>query len=64
MWITLNLTVSLKWKKGNGDTCKRTLDKGFQRDWSAGLGAMLGDGHTENLKKYFSNFRDFSGKNR
>ena len=28
--------------------CKRTLHKGFERDWSVGLGAMLGDGHTEN----------------
>ena len=28
--------------------CKRTLDIGFQRDPSVGLGAMLGDGHTEN----------------
>ena len=28
--------------------CKRTLDKGFERDWSVGLGVMLGDGHTEN----------------
>ena len=28
--------------------CKRTLDKGFERDWSFGLGTMLGDGHTEN----------------
>ena len=44
--------------------CKRTLDKGIERDWSVGLGAMLGDGHTENLKKYFSSFSDFSGKNR
>ena len=24
---------------------------GFGRDWSVGLGAMLGNGHTENLKK-------------
>ena len=26
--------------------CKRTLDKGFERDWSVGLGVTLGDGHT------------------
>ena len=40
-------------KKTPRNICKRTLDKGFERDWSFGLGAMLGDG-----------FRDFSGKNR
>ena len=28
--------------------CKRTLDKRFEWDWLVGLGAMLGDGHTEN----------------
>ena len=38
----------MKKKNGNGDICRGTLDKGFERDWSVGLGAMLGDGHTEN----------------
>ena len=37
-----------KKKKAPRNICKRTLDKGFERDWSFGLGAMLGDGHTEN----------------
>ena len=37
-----------KTKKPPRNICNRTLDKGFERDWSAALGAMLGDGHTEN----------------
>ena len=37
-----------KTKKPTGNICKRTLDKGFERDWSVGLGAMLDNGHTEN----------------
>ena len=49
-------------KKPPRNICKRTLDKGFERDWSAGLGAMLDNGHTENKKKYFSSFRNFPGK--
>ena len=35
-------------KETTRNICKMTLDKGFERDWSVGLGAMLGDGHTEN----------------
>ena len=35
-------------KKLPRNICKRTLDTGFERDWSVGLGAMLGDGHIEN----------------
>ena len=35
-------------KKLPRNICKRTLDKGFEQDRSVGLGAMLGDGHTEN----------------
>ena len=38
--------VSLK--KDNWDICMVTLDIEFQRDWSDGLDATLGDGH---LKK-------------
>ena len=34
-------------EKTRRNICKRT-DKGFERDWSVGLGAMLGDGHAEN----------------
>ena len=41
---------------------KTTLDMRFERDWSVGLGAMLGDGHTENLKN--SSSTNFSEKNR
>ena len=37
-----------KTKKTPRNICKRTLDKGFEGDWSVGLGAMLGDAHTEN----------------
>ena len=45
--------------------CKRTLDIGFEWDWSVGLSTMLGDGHTEcNTYRpiYISSFRDFLGK--
>ena len=35
-------------KKAPRNICKWTLDKGFERDWSVGLGAMLSDGHREN----------------
>ena len=34
-------------EKGNGDIFKRTLDIEFERDWSIGLDATLGNGHTE-----------------
>ena len=37
-----------KTKKPPRNICKRTLDKGFERDWTVGLGVMLGDGHKEN----------------
>ena len=56
------MRVDRKRKKPPRNICKRTLDKGFERDWSVGLGAMLDDGHTENKKEYFSSFRDFPGK--
>ena len=39
------------------DICKRTLDIEFERDWSVGLGATLGDG--QKIKNYCSSFRDF-----
>ena len=35
-------------KKTPRNICKRTLDERFEWDWLVGLGAMLGDGHTEN----------------
>ena len=50
-------------EKSNGDVWKGTLGIEFERDWSVGLGATLGEGHTENFKYiYFYNFRNFSGK--
>ena len=59
MWIrpTLNLTISLKWKKRNGDICRGALDTEIGWDWSVGLGAPLGDGHTEKL--IFFQFQGF-----
>ena len=39
------------------DICKETLDIEFERDWSVGLGATLGEG--QKIKNYFSSFRDF-----
>ena len=35
------------------------LDKEIRRDWSVGLGAPLGDKHTDKLKIYFLSYRDF-----
>ena len=44
------------------DIYKGTLGIEFERDWSVGLGATLGDG--QKIKNYFSSFRDFFGKSR
>ena len=49
-------------QKGAKDICMGTLDIDFERDWGVGLGPALGGG--EKFKKYFSSFRDFSGKSR
>ena len=51
MWTTLNLNGKSKMKKknGNGDICRGALDIEFQRAWSVGLVATLGDDHTEKL---------------
>ena len=35
-------------KKPSRNISKRTLDIRFERDWLVGLGAMLGNGDTEN----------------
>ena len=43
------MRVDRKRKKKPRNVCKRTLEKGFEGDWSVGLGAMLDDGHTENI---------------
>ena len=56
MWITLNFNS--KSKKWNGDICRGALDIEIGWDWSFGLGATLGDIHTD----FFFCFREFSGK--
>ena len=60
--LPLILRVHRKRKKKRRDICKGTLDIEFERDWSVGLGATLGDG--QKIKNYFSSFRNFSGKSR
>ena len=55
--LPLILGVEGKLKKAR-DICKRTLDIEFEQDWSVGLGITLGD--RQEIKKYFSSFRDFS----
>ena len=60
--LPLILRVGRKEKGRDGDNCKGTLDSECERDWSAGLGATLGDG--QKIKNYFSSFKDFSGENR
>ena len=47
MLITLNFRGRGKTKKTAGDIYKRTLDIEFKRDWSIGLGSMIGDGQTD-----------------
>ena len=50
MWTTLNikipsiLRVGQKWRALATDNCKTALNIEFEQDWSAGLGATLGDG--------------------
>ena len=61
MWIALNLTVSLKWKKGERIYLQGALDIEIGWDWSVGLCAPLGDGHTEKLN-FFSVSGIFTGK--
>ena len=67
-WTTLKIRVSLvlrvgrKWTGRAGDNCKSTLKVEFEQDWSVGLGATLRD--KQKIKKYFSSFKDFSGKSR
>ena len=62
MWNTLNFQGRSKTKKTPRNICKRTLDKGFERDWSVGLGATLDDGHTENWRNIFLVSGIFPGK--
>ena len=42
------MSVDRKRKKYLEISARELLDKGFERDSSVTLGAMLGDGHTEN----------------
>ena len=51
-----------KWKEQAEDICKGSPEIEFERDWSFGLGARLGDG--QKIKNYLSCFREFSGKSR
>ena len=60
MWTTLNFDGRSKTKKRPRDICKGTVDIEFERDWSVGLDATLGDG--QKIKNYFSSFRDFPEK--
>ena len=60
--MKINFEGRSKTKKRARDICKGTLDIEFERDWSFGLGATLGD--EQKIKKYFSSLRDFSGKSR
>ena len=60
--LPLILRVDRKRKKRARDIYKGTVNIEFERDWSVGLGATLGDG--QKIKNYFSSFRDFSGKSR
>ena len=62
MRTTLNFEgiSKTKKKKKARDICKGTIDIEFERDWSLGLGATLGD--EQKIENYFSSFRNFSGK--
>ena len=60
--LPLILKVDRKRKKNKLQIVARGLDIEFERDWSFGLCATLGD--EQKFKNYFSSFRDFSGKSR
>ena len=49
MWTTLNFESRSETKKRGRDICKGILDIDCERDWSASLGATLGDG--QKIKK-------------
>ena len=52
MWITLNFEGRSKTEKKEArDICKGTLDIDYERDWSVGWIATLGDGQKN--KNYF-----------
>ena len=54
------LRVDRKRKTPARDICKGTLDIEFERNWSFGLGAMLGD--EQKIKNYFLVSGIFPGK--
>ena len=47
MWTTLNFKDRSQTKKRARDICRGALDIVIGWDWSVGLWAPLGDGHTE-----------------
>ena len=58
--LPLILRIDIKRKQRVGDICKGTLDIEYERDWSVGLGATLGDG--QKIKNYFFSLRFFREK--
>ena len=60
--LPLILGVTRKRKEQAEDICKGTPDVEFEQDCLVGLGAVLADG--QEIKNYFSSFRDFAGKSR
>ena len=60
MWTTLHFGSRSKKKRETGNICKGTPDVGFEQDSSVGLGAVLAA--WQEIKNYFSSFRDFPGK--
>ena len=59
MCTTLNFEDRSKKKKA-GNICKGIPDIEFEQDWSVGVGATIRD--RQNIKNYFSTFKDFPGK--
>ena len=47
-------------KRRAGDNYKSTLNMELEQDWLFTLGATLGD--RQKIKKYYSSYKDFSGK--
>ena len=63
--LPLILGIARKRKEQAEYICKGTPDVEFEQDWLVGLGAVLADRHDgQEIKNYFSSFRDFSGKSR
>ena len=60
--LPLILKVNLKWKQTEWRYLQGGLDIEFEWNWSDGLCAPLGDGHTQEFN--FFSFRDFFRKSR